>query len=205
MPIASKYSLPGESPGQKIVRIVRSYVGCSLSNRADELGALVGRGVDDPKRAVTVKTNCGMFALGVYAQAGVDSKVLDRPYLSANGLAPGANAIAWLLELARERAALVTLLQPADIQRKPPPGALLHYATQGKNDDHVEWLLSEVSPGGGAEMGGGGRANNAITSGLGAFVCRNNGRPLRHWIDPNRLGIEVVPAGSDINLAYPDA
>jgi len=185
-------------PGETICRIVRKYVGCSLSNRADELGALVGRGVDDPKRAVTVKTNCGTSALGILKEAGCPSPILKRKYLSANGLAPGANAIAWLLELGQETGALVTLLQPGDIGRKPPPGALLHYATPGKNDDHVEWLLSEISPGGGAETGGGGRANNAITSGLGAFVARNNGRPLRHWLDPNKLGL-----GSDVYEAYP--
>lgn len=204
MSIAGKNSRPGETPGQKIVRIVRTYVGCSLSIRADELGKLVGRGVDDPKRAVTVKTNCGMFALGVLAEADVRSDILDRPYLAANGLAPGANAIAWLLELGRAKGALVPVPVPMPLSVKPPMGALLHYGTPGKNNDHMEWLLSEVAPSGAADTGGGGRTNNAITAGRGV-VAWNNGRPLLHYLDPDKLGIEVVPIGSDINEAYPDA
>ncbi len=194
-------SLPGETPGQKIVRIVRSYVGCSLSERADELGALVGRGVDDPKRAVTVKTNCATSALGVLKLAGCPSPILDRPYLSANGLAPGANAIAWVLELGRAMGALVTLQTPGVITVKPSVGALLHYGTPGKNNDHVEWLLSEIAPSGAADTGGGGRADNAITEGR-QVIAWNNGRPLLHWLDPDKLGIK--PYG-DIDEAYPNA
>jgi hypothetical protein len=88
--------------------------------------------------------------------------------------------------------------------RKPPAGALLHYGTPGKNNDHMEWLLSEIAPSGAADTGGGGRANNAITAGRQA-IAWNNGRPLLHWFDPDKLGIEIVPVGSDVNEAYPDA
>ncbi len=215
MTIASMNSLPGESPGQKLVRIVRHYAGCSLTARADELGALVARGVDDPARAVTIKTNCGMFAMGVMAQAGVASPVLERRYLSANGLAPGANAIVWLRELGTKLGALVKLPVPGVINslgagHKPPPGALLRYNTAGKNDDHVEWLLSEVDVTGHAEHGGGGRTNNAITlcaadaPNSAGLITWNYGRPLVEYWDPNKLGIEFVPVGSDINEAYPD-
>jgi hypothetical protein len=194
--IAGRNSLPGESAGQKLARIVRHYVGCSLSARADELGALVARGVDDPEDVVVIKTNCGTSALGVMAEAGVNHALLDRKYVS------GA-AIGWVLQIARELGALVTLPTPGVIgARKPPPGALLHYATPGKNNDHVEWLLSEIAPSGAADTAGGGRANNAITA-VRQVIAWNNGRPLLHWVDPDKLGIELVPAGSDINQAYP--
>src|SRR6188768_1708134 len=189
MTIAGKNSLPGVSPGQKLARIVRHYVGCSLSNRVDELGALVARGVDEPKAVVGIKTNCGTFSLGVLAQAGAAHALLDRKYV--NGM-----AIAWLLEIGRDLGALVAVPNPMPLSVKPPLGALLHYGTPGKNNDHVEWLLSEVAPSGAADTGGGGRANNAITSGRGV-VAWNNGRPLLHYLDPNKLGIEVVRAGSD--------
>lgn len=212
MTIAGKNSLPGEAPGQKLVRIVRHYAGCSLLARADELGALVGRGVDDPKRVVTVKTNCGMFALGVMAEAGVDSAILDRPYLSKTGLAPGANAIAWLIQLGTDRGALVKLATPGVLgAHKLKPGSLLRYNTAGRNDDHVEWLLSEVDAKGHAEHGGGGRTNNAISitkadaPNSAGLVAWNYGRPLVEYWDPDLLGIEVVPVGSDINEAYPDS
>lgn len=198
MPLVSKNSLPGETPGQKLARIVRHYVGCSLSARADELGALVARGVDDPKLVVGIKTNCGTSALGVMAEAGVQHNLLDRKYVSGM-------AIAWVLQVGRDLGALVTPPVPGVFAgKKPPVGALLHYGTPGKNNDHVEWLLSDIAPSGAADTAGGGRANNAITEAR-QVVAWNNGRPLLHWLDPDKLGIEVVPAGSDINEAYPDA
>lgn len=194
MPIATRNSLPGETPGQKISRIVRKYVGCSLSERVDELGALVARGVDDPKSVVGIKTNCGMFALGVLAEAGAQHAMLDHKYVSGM-------AIAWVIQIARDLEALVAVPNPLPVGFKIPQGALLHYGTPGKNNDHVEWLLSEVAPSGAADTGGGGRLNNAITAGRG-IVARNANRPLLHYVDPNKLGIEVVRAGSDINEAY---
>jgi hypothetical protein len=188
-------SLPGESAGQKLARIVRQYVGCSLSNRADELGRLVARGVDDPKQVVGIKTNCAISALGVMAEAGVKHPLLTRKYVSGM-------AIAWVLQIGRDLGALVTIPSPLPFTVEPPLGALLHYGKPGTNNDHVEWLLSEVAPSGAADTAGGGRANNAITSGR-YVITRNNGRPLLHYIDPNKLGIELVPVGSDINDAYP--
>jgi len=201
MTVAGKNSLPGESPGQKLARIVRHYVGCSLSSRADELGRLVARGVDDPARVVQIRTNCGLFALGVMAEAGVDDPILDRKYYD------GA-AIGWLRQIGLNRKALVKYAGPTGPQ--PQIGALLRYNTAGKNDDHVEWLLSDVDAHGYAEHAGGGRTNNAITlvgpqaPNSAGLVTWNYGRPLVEFWDPNLLGIEIVPLGSDINEAYPD-
>lgn len=194
MPIASQDSLPGESPGQKLARIVRSYAGCSMSFRADDLGALVARGVDDPNVVIHVTTNCGMFALGVMAQAGVNSPILDRKYVTGM-------AIAWLREIGLKLGALLQYTGPHGPQ--PKLGALLRYNTAGKNDDHVEWMLSDIDAGGHAEHGGGGRTNNAITvcaadaPNNAGLVTWNYGRPLVEFWDPDKLGIEIVPADSE--------
>lgn len=195
MTIAGRNSLPGESPGEKLARIVRSYAGCSLDHRVAELGKLVARGVDEPGRVVRVKTNCGMFSLGVMAEAGVDDPLLDTPYVNGE-------AIAWLRRIGFNRKALVSYTGARGPQ--PRLGALLRYNTAGKNDDHVEWLLSEVDAVGQAVHGGGGRTNNAITIAAKSIIAWNYGRPLVEFWDPDLLGIEVVPIGSDINEAYPD-
>lgn len=199
MTIAEKYSLPGETAGQKITRTVRLYAGCSLANRRTELGALVARGVDKPASVVEIHTNCGMFALGIFAEVGVKHDLLDKPYQDGE-------AIAWLRLIGKATGALTTYKGPHGPQ--PPVGSLLRYNTAGKNDDHVEFLLGPVDALGHAEHGGGGRANNAISItpyalGEASLITWNFGRPLVEFWHPDKLGIDLVPAGSDINEAYP--
>jgi len=195
MTIAGKNSQPGELPGDKIIRLVKSYDGISLKHDRDRLGKLVARGVDQPEDVVTVHTNCGMFALGIWAEAGVASPVLDRKYVN------GA-AISWCVQIGIDLGALVKY---TDGGLKPKRGALLHYKTPGENDDHVEFLLSDIDAHWNAMHGGGGRADNAITvTKAPGVVLWNNGRKLLQFWDPDKLVIEVVMAGSDINEAYPD-
>lgn len=195
MTIAGKNSLPGESPGDKIIRILKSYDGCSLKHDADRLGKLVARGVDKPAEVIGIKTNCGMTALGVWAEAGVDHPILDKPYVSQM-------AIAWLVQIGIDRRALVKYTEGGS---KPKRGALLHYKTPGENNDHVEFLLSDVDEHWNALHGGGGRADNLISvAKQPGVVLWNNGRKLFQFWDPDKLGIELVPLGSDINEAYPD-
>lgn len=172
VPIPDFPPIPGETPGGRIVRIVRQYVGCSLQSRADELGALVARGVDDPLRVVGIKTNCAMFAIGVLAAAGVDHELLRKPYV--NGM-----AFAWLVQIGDDFNAWRT---PAPSELLPP-GAALWYEIPGLNDDHVEFVLQPPD-----EHGGGGRPNNAITSGHGDYHTSWN-RPIHRWLDPSALGL----------------
>ena len=171
---------PGEAPADRLVRILRTFVGCSLHSRRDDLGRLVARGVDDPEAVVTIATNCGTTALGIMALAGVDHALLSAPYRSGM-------AIAWLRTIGRDLGAL----NPYSPSNPPKPGALLRYNTLGKNDDHVEWLLGPLGADGAADHGGGGRADNAITEGTGP-VLASWGRPLVEWWDPDRLGILTV-------------
>lgn len=175
--------VPGEVPGDRIVRIFRSYVGCSLSNRRDDLGELVARGVDDPKVVVTIKTNCATSALGVMALVGVKHPLLKQKYVNGK-------AITWVRKVGIDLGALVKYAGPSGPQ--PKLGSLLRYNTAGKNDDHVEWLLGPVSPDGRAAHGGGGRTDNALTETVGD-ITMNYGRPLVEWWDPDLLGINPVP------------
>src|ERR1700748_1464555 len=194
MPINTLNSLPGESAADKIVRLVNGYVGCSLSERKEDLAKLIARGVDDPNIVVTISTNCGMFSLGILALAGAQDPLLDKKYVSGM-------AIAWIRQIAINLGALVKYTGKNGQQ--PKRGDLMHYFTNGKNDNHVEWCLSDPDENGIAEHGGGGRSNNAITKST-STIYTNYYRPLEEFIDCDKLGIEIVPAGSDINLAYPD-
>lgn len=193
-PIATINSLPGETPGDKIVRLVNSYIGCSLSERRDELSKLVARGVDDPNVVVTITTNCGTSCLGIMALAGVQDPLLNHKYVSGM-------AIAWVRQIAINLGALNKYTGKNGPQ--PKRGDLMHYFDDGKNNNHVEWCLSDPDENGIAEHGGGGRSNNAITKST-SSIYTNYYRPLKEFIDCNKLGIEIVPTGSDINLAYPD-
>ena len=192
--VASLNSLPGESARDKIVRLVNSYVGCSLSNRRDDLGKLVARGVDDPKQVVTITTNCGTSSLGIWAIAGAKDELLNKKYVSGM-------AIAWVRQIGINLKALNKYTGKNGPQ--PKRGDLLHYFDEGTNNNHVEWCLSDPDANGIAEHGGGGRPNNAITKST-SSILTNYYRPLKEFIDAEKLGIEIVKLGSDINEAYPD-
>lgn len=162
--------LYGELPGSCIVRIVRHYVGCSLHARRDELGVLVGRGVDAPESVVGVQTNCAMFALGVLAAAGCPHPLLRTSYKVGM-------AFSWLVEIGDHYGAW----RVAVASEIPPAGAVLWYRIDGTNDDHAEFMLEAPD-----EHGGGGRPDNAITSGRGN-VHASMGRPLYRWLEPAAL------------------
>ncbi len=189
----AKPSVPGESAGEKLIRLVKAHVGVSLVSRKNELGTLVARGVDTPEAVVGITTNCATTALGIMALAGVKHSLLSKPYV--NGM-----AVAWVRQIAQELGALVKYDPKGP---KPKAGALLRYVTAGKNDDHVEWLLSDVAADGTATHAGGGRADNAVTEATGN-VLSSWGRPLVEWIDPDKLGIDVVAALPEVAEPEPE-
>lgn len=158
-----------------IVEIVKSYIGDSLINNKEDLGILVSRHVDDPNQVVQIKTNCAMFALGVWCLVGVQHNLLKSKY--KNGM-----AIAWLRQIAISKGALRTY--PKD--GVPIAGSLLHYYTTGKNDNHVEFLLENPNDKFISSHAGGGRNNNEIGSGT-SDIRFSIGRPLQEWIDPEFL------------------
>lgn len=164
-----------ESPGERIARVARSYVGCSLTNRRSELAALVATSKeDDPAEVVRIRTNCGMFARGVMAKCGVVHPLLEQRYRIGY-------AVSDVLEVADRHVALHDWAGEA-----LPLGAILHYATRGLNNDHVECcLLADAGPDTGWSQPhcGAGRPENAVTEAT-SDVRRSSGRPLIHWIDP---------------------
>lgn len=161
--------------GDTLVALVKKYVGCSLHVHKDDLATLVCRGVDDPDQSVLIKTNCGMFALGIMHEAGVVHDLLTQKYKLGM-------AIAWVRTIGKDLGALKKFSK----SEMPKAGSLLHYYTSGKNNNHVEWLLEDPDDQGCAEHGGGGRTDNAITIGSGN-VLWNYGRPLQEWLDPDIL------------------
>lgn len=159
--------------------LVRSYVGCSLSNRRDDLCTLIARGVDDPATILAgVSADCGMFALGIWCKAGVQHPILQRRYQVGM-------AIHWVIEIAQDLSAM----RYPKKDGPPRPGALMLYFLEHKNDDHVEFCLSE--PSGDslnliADHAGGGRADDAIGEATSPIEW-SSGRPLQLWIDADAL------------------
>jgi hypothetical protein len=160
-----------------IVEIVKSYIGDSLIHNKEDLALLTARGVDDPNKVVQITTNCGMFTLGVWWLAGVQHDLLTRKY--KNGM-----AIAWVRQIAIDKKAL--RYYPKD--GPPISGATLHYYTPKTNNNHVEFLLEQPNNKNIALHAGGGRKNNAITSGTSDITWSYQpSRKLMEWIDPVAL------------------
>lgn len=160
---------------ENIVEIVKSYIGSSLIHNREDLALLIARGVDDPNQVVEIKTNCGMSCLGFWWLAGVQHELLKKKYVNGQ-------AIAWIRKIAIDKKALRKY--PED--GPPIAGAALHYYTLGKNDNHIEILLSNPDGKFIALHGGGGRPNNAITSSI-SDIRTNYYRGLKEWVDPVAL------------------
>jgi lysozyme len=180
VPVNQQPLVANEQPADRIIRLVKSHVGCNLTNRRDELGKLVARGVDNPEAVVTISTNCATSALGIMAEAGVRDALLNKRYQSGM-------AVSWVRQIGINTGALIRF----DGKTMPKPGSLMRYNTPGTNNDHVEWLLGPMDANGNADHGGGGRSNNAITEGTGD-IRSSWGRPLVEWWDPDKLGIPVL-------------
>jgi hypothetical protein len=168
----------GEDSGARIVRIVRSYVGCSLSNRCSDLAALVGRGVDDSS-IVAWKTNCAVFVLGVLYAAGCPWPVLQRP------LTVGT-AFSVLVSLGQ----FYNAWKNPVTEGPPIPGAAMWYETPGDNDDHAEFHLGGAL---GDEHGGGGRADNLISIGD-SPEATSLSMPMHRWLDIQMIGLPDATA-----------
>jgi hypothetical protein len=153
--------------------------GCSLDHEPEKLAQLFEVNESDPataRRVSTYATNCGTSMRCIMALAGCDHPLVTRPYTVQM-------AVAWCLTAAREKGALL----PASRWRDAGPGWGAHYATAGRNADHVEWIRAAPDAQGVALHGGGGRARNAITIAGPNDIRWSSGRPLRGVIDPDLL------------------
>lgn len=173
------------------VQMVKSYVGCSLSNRAPELRLLISRGIDNPATIIYEgRSTCGLFVLGIWHALAVDHPLLAEPYQTGM-------AITWALRIAHDLGAL----RYPQRDGPPCPGAVMHYYTKqsyvaGNPNDHVEFCLSapEVSTAHGgtpsewiADHAGGGRSHCGVSEGGPDDILWNYGRPLQAWICPDAL------------------
>lgn len=163
----------------QVVQCVTFYEGASLANRGDELRRFIARGVDDPAGILDEHvSDCGLFALAVWHAIDVQDLRLTEKYKLGM-------AISWLVDIAGLHNAVRHPLHDG----VPTVGALMHYATPHKNNDHVEFLLSPAMNVRGqwlADHAGGGRADCAIGSGH-SDVRWSLGRPLQAWYDINAL------------------
>jgi hypothetical protein len=163
---------------RQVVQCVTFYIGASLDNREDELRRFIARGVDDPATILNKHvSDCGLFALAVWYAVDVQDTVLGEKYQIGK-------AIEWLVEIAARHNAVRHIMKDGP----PTVGALMHYYTHGKNDNHVEFLLSPPVKNKGwiAEHGGGGRADCGIGSST-SDILWNVGRPLQEWYDISTL------------------
>ena len=168
-----------DSNADRICRIVRGVVGLSLDNEPNRLADLFL--VTEPSRqsavsASTLATNCGTTMRAIYALCGCDHPLVTCPIRIGM-------ALSWVLTAAREKNALV----PASSWRNAGPGWGLHYATSGRNDDHVEWLMERPNANGVALHAGGGKPRNAITWAGPNDIRWSTGRPLVALIDPDKM------------------
>lgn len=166
------------TPGDRIAELARSYVGCSIDHRVMDLALLVATAPDDnPYEVVDLKTNCGTFTRGVLDKAGVVHDILERRYEIGH-------AVSDVLTIGDR-------LGAKDRFRGQPllRGTILHYATPGENDDHLECCLLEDA---GNDVGwcklhcGAGRPRNAVTQER-SDIRWSRGRPLRNVLDPGLL------------------
>ena len=168
-------------PGQRIIDEVARWIGTSLDNRGQELREFIARGIDDPAQILDAHvSDCALFALAVWHSVGIDHPLCNARY--ENG-----KAMQWIEEITRDRRAI----RYPNRHGTPKPGSVLHYYSHRPSlDDHVEFLMSEVT--GNSERGwlaahaGGGRKNCAIGTGTGD-IRWNVGRPLQCWYDPTAL------------------
>jgi len=171
----------GESAGDHIARIVRAMVGVSFDRdrqRLEELFLANEPTMAEAKATALRETNCATTMRAIYALAGCDHPLVTCPY------PPNSHAVmSWIFIAVREKRALFA----AQSWRSAGAGWGLHYATPGKNDDHVEWLLEKPSEDGTARHAGGGKQRNAILAGGPDNIRWSLGRPLVYVIDPEMM------------------
>lgn len=169
---------------RQVVQCCSFFDGMSLDSHPEELRTFLARGVDDPASIVDKHvSDCGLFALAVWHSIGVQDLRLTEKYQMGM-------AIAWLVDIA----SLYRAVRHPKHDGIPTIGALLHWQTPGKPNDHVSFLTSPVALVRGQWMGeciGGGGHDCGINRSEGN-VLWSWGRPLQAWYDINALMPETL-------------
>ena len=166
---------------------MNSLEGACLHAFLAYLTGLVARGVDEAVWAAQVvqwKTNCATSALGFLAATcgDVDAARACHPLLASRSI--NGMSLPWIMQIGHDAGAWVRY-DPLSVA--PQHGDLMHYGTPGKNNDHVEWLLSDPI-GGVADHGGGGRPDNLIAIEHGT-IALSAGRPMIAFLNLDMLTI----------------
>jgi hypothetical protein len=160
-----------------IVAAVEPWIGSSLEHGGDQLKAYIGANLHDPRQLLDPHiSSCGLFALAVWSEVGIEHHLLAGPY-------EVGSAIKWLVEIAHD---LGAIRYP---RRDGPPvvGALMHYySPRPSHNDHVEFCLSKPDALHHARHAGGGRPACGIDDGE-SDILWSSGRALQCWYDPNAL------------------
>jgi hypothetical protein len=163
---------------QTIIAIVNDWVGSSLLEHGDELRAFISRGIDDPQGELNDHiSDSALFALAVWHAAGVEHKLVIKPYVVGM-------AATWLVHIAHD-------LQAIRYPKRdglPKPGALMqYYSPRPSTNDHFEFDLTQPDfKHGIAQHAGGGRPHCGIAAGE-SDVHWSGARPLQCWFDPDAL------------------
>jgi hypothetical protein len=187
------YRLPGERAGIYIARIAQMFSGDSLSVNEEDLAFLLSRGgIDDPKKAVRLKTNCATWACSILFACGLRGPVAESFFRDGTDISRGDSVSR--IVYGYPRAYIVNA--PG---KQPGVGAVLHWGTPGINNDHVG-IVDESYDGGDlmvhtntpidkltietTEAGG---DNNSVNTGLHSPPYYSWGRQLMGWDDPDLL------------------
>jgi len=178
-PVAQREVVQLTHAQSQVVQCCNYFEGFSLDSHADELRKFLSRGVDDPASIIDKHvSDCGLFALAVWNAVGVNDLRLRERYQIGM-------AISWLIDIAALQHAVRHVLTDG----VPTVGALLHWQTPGKTDDHVSFLTKPITKSRGKWLGeciGGGGSDCAINAAEGNMLW-SWGRPLHAWYDINAL------------------
>jgi hypothetical protein len=187
----------------RICEIARKYAGTGASHEPDKYKELLAGDVETPAMAAAMlkMSTCGLFARGVWRQAGVDAAVLNRSYV------PG-RAVSDLFVVAYSKDAWVK----ASTDKAPKPGdVFIIYNADSGADAHVGIVVTANAPNadGSLVLGTceGGQGNYGADSGafIRSWVVKNGAffmgtRRVRGWVDADKLEIEEPPVKTDVEL-----
>jgi len=148
----------------------------SNRQKLDELFLVTEPDLQSARIAASLQTNCATTMRAIYAIAGCNHPLVTCPIRIGM-------ALSWVLQAARDKCAVVQASRWYEVG----PGWGLHYASAGRNDDHVDWCVSTPSATGVATRIGGGKPRNAIEYSGPGDIRWSVGRPLVALIDPVRM------------------
>lgn len=173
------------SAGQYAARVVRGFNGAN-PKKSGILYEVCARVEDRPAVEMYRTTNCATWSRWILALLGCTHARCYWPDERIRAFDP-AGPVSWLLAIGFDLGAVVTIRDAAHAREVIGAGWLVHYATPGHNDDHMEWCVNDND----LEHCGAGRDGNYVTCGS-SDVAFSRGRPARHAFNPERMGFRAL-------------